>query len=102
MTSDMILTASQMASIVGREIGLTKGAGVDFKALAFYCFYSLKPPRAPGVQGASPLQNPNPVVFWGHAPRPPGLASLEVMGKGILVEASQSHGSAGGRTPAKP
>ncbi|KAA8910190.1 hypothetical protein TRICI_004208 [Trichomonascus ciferrii] len=33
MTSDMILTASQMASIVGRGIGLTKGDGVDSKVV---------------------------------------------------------------------
>ncbi|KAA8915107.1 hypothetical protein TRICI_002716 [Trichomonascus ciferrii] len=36
--------------------------------------------------------------FWGHAPRPPELASLEAMGSGrlvLFVEASQSHGGRG-------
>ncbi|KAA8916319.1 hypothetical protein TRICI_001528 [Trichomonascus ciferrii] len=41
-------------------------------------------------------------VFWGHAPRPPGLASLEAMGGVIFVEASQSHGGAGGWPSANP
>ncbi|KAA8917727.1 hypothetical protein TRICI_000114 [Trichomonascus ciferrii] len=31
--------------------------------------------------------------FWGHVPRPPGLASLDAMGK----QSSQNHGGAGGR-----
>ncbi|KAA8902253.1 hypothetical protein TRICI_005912, partial [Trichomonascus ciferrii] len=39
------------------------------------------------------------------APRPPGLASLEAMGSVLFflfVEASQSHGGAGGWPPASP
>ncbi|KAA8904447.1 hypothetical protein TRICI_005497 [Trichomonascus ciferrii] len=118
---------------------------------AFCSFYSLKPRRATGVQGAGPLQiltlmwfsggtPPDPqgslrsrlwvvfgsfyslkprratdvapcksynsnVVFWGHALRPPGLASLEIMGSVLFflfVEAPQSHGGAGGWPPANP
>ncbi|KAA8914938.1 hypothetical protein TRICI_002774 [Trichomonascus ciferrii] len=42
-------------------------------------------------------------VSGGTPPRPPGLASLEVMGNVqffLFVEASQSHGGAGGQPPA--
>ncbi|KAA8915853.1 hypothetical protein TRICI_001996, partial [Trichomonascus ciferrii] len=44
------------------------------------------------------------MVFWGHVPRPPGLASLEAMDNVqffLFDEASQSHGGAGGWPPAK-
>ncbi|KAA8917156.1 hypothetical protein TRICI_000694 [Trichomonascus ciferrii] len=67
--------------------------------VVFCALYSLKPRRATGVQRLAPCEPDPAVVFWGHAPRPPELASLEPMGGGsffLFVEASQSDRGEGG------
>ncbi|KAA8913551.1 hypothetical protein TRICI_003155 [Trichomonascus ciferrii] len=64
-------------------------------------------PRRAAVFGPvlNELKTPHSEPTWGHAPKPPGLASLEAIGNVLFflfVGASQSHGGAGGWPPAKP